>query len=56
METICLLGSRAILPGSEWDLAHTTDRMGYLGPAHPVCNRTEGAKRAHKKPSTWWRL
>jgi hypothetical protein len=46
-EEICYLPDRWIAPGTAWDLAHTTDRQGYRGPAHPTCNRKEGAKRGY---------
>ncbi len=32
-----------VLPGQAWDLDHTDDRTGYLGPAHAHCNRSAGA-------------
>jgi hypothetical protein len=44
-ETICLMPSRYIEPGSPVDAAHTPDGEAYLGPAHAKCNRSEGGKR-----------
>ena len=50
-ETVCLVerdgGTRAITPGTPWDLAHTPDGLVYLGPAHARCNRREGATRGN---------
>lgn len=40
----CIELTRAIPPGSPWDLNHTPDREGYTGPAHPSCNRSAGAQ------------
>lgn len=44
-EIECLEDDRWIPPGTPWDLAHDHQNGGYLGPAHPRCNRTEGARR-----------
>ena len=33
-----------IVPGTPWDLDHTPDRLGWLGPAHRYCNRAAGAR------------
>ena len=50
-EPICLMPTRWITPGSEWDLAHDRTRPGqYHGPAHAVCNRTEGGRNAKGEP------
>lgn len=41
-ELICVMPSRYIAPGSDWDLAHDRRTGGYLGPSHAKCNRREG--------------
>jgi hypothetical protein len=53
--TICLQPSRHIPPGTPWDLGHTTDRTAWTGPEHPLCNRSEGGRRARQqhKPTAW---
>lgn len=43
----CLDPARPIRNGDPWDLGHTDDRTGYLGPEHPDCNRSAGGKLAH---------
>lgn len=42
-EPECLMPNRWIPPDTPWDLAHNRNTGGYHGPAHPKCNRTEGA-------------
>lgn len=43
-EATCSRCQRPIIPGTLWDLDHTADRTGYLGPAHRRCNRSAGGK------------
>lgn len=44
----CTRCGGAIRPGSAWDLDHTEDRSGYLGPAHAACNRSAGAVKGNR--------
>jgi hypothetical protein len=44
----CTRCGRLIVPGSRWDLDHTEDRSGYLGPAHHSCNRRAGAIKGNQ--------
>jgi hypothetical protein len=47
-EPVCLMPTRAIAPGSRWDLCHDTTGSRILGPGHRKCNRSEGATRGNK--------
>ena len=48
-ELVCLVeqggGTRYIPPFDPMDAGHTPDGLGYIGPVHPLCNRSEGGKR-----------
>jgi hypothetical protein len=37
--TECSRCGERIEPGQDWDLDHSDDRRGYLGPSHRKCNR-----------------
>ena len=63
-ELICLEENdgrtRRIEPGADWDLAHGEGQVGYRGPAHARCNRSEAAKRGNRaragvaSRTLWW--
>ena len=56
-ELVCLMPTRAIQPNESWDLAHDrTHPGGYLGPAHPRCNRSEGGKHGGQANVKRWQL
>lgn len=46
MELVCVMPSRRIAPGTDWDLAHNRASGGYRGPAHQRCNRAEGGRHS----------
>jgi hypothetical protein len=47
----CPFPGRVVLPGMLWDLDHSDDRSGYLGPAHRRCNRAAGARKGNRARS-----
>lgn len=47
-EAVCLMPSRYIEPGAKFDAAHDPSGTVYIGPAHPRCNRSEGARRGNR--------
>lgn len=44
----CLMPTRWIAPGSDWDLGHTPDRSQWTGPEHRKCSRSDGAVRGNR--------
>jgi hypothetical protein len=48
-ETVCLMASRWIEPGTPWDVAHDVTGTWYLGAAHSRCNRSEAASRGNRQ-------
>lgn len=44
----CLLPTRWIERGEDWDLGHGQGQRGYRGPEHVKCNRTEGAVSSNR--------
>jgi hypothetical protein len=47
MANDCLMPTRLILLGQEWDLGHDRETGKHRGPEHATCNRSEGGKAVH---------
>lgn len=48
----CARCHQPIAPDTAWELDHTDDRTGYLGPSCALCNRSAGGRAAHARPET----
>ena len=46
---LCPRCDLAVDPQLPWDLDHTDDRTGYLGPAHRTCNRRAAAEKKNRR-------
>lgn len=46
-EDVCLMDSRVIEPGQDWDVAHDPSGTRIIGVSHARCNRSEGATRGN---------
>lgn len=44
----CTVCGRTVTAAEPWDLDHTDDGTGYLGPAHRRCNRGKGARKGNR--------
>ncbi|MGW6225747.1 hypothetical protein ACWFQT_01410 [Cellulosimicrobium cellulans] len=44
----CTVCGRPVTAAMLWDLDHTDDGLGYLGPAHRSCNRSKGARKGNR--------
>jgi hypothetical protein len=49
----CARCGELIAQGADWDLGHTDDRRGYLGPEHAACNRATAPRRALITSRSW---
>lgn len=41
---------------TDWQLDHTDDRTGYLGPAHALCNQSAGGKAGAAVTNAKWAM
>jgi hypothetical protein len=48
---VCARCGFLIVPGEAWDLDHSDDRRGYLGPSHARCNRS--TQKTRLKSRAW---
>ena len=55
-ETICLMPTRWIPPGTPWHLGHTPDGTTWTGPVHERCNIAEANRRRSRRqlPRGWF--
>lgn len=48
VEPVCVMATRWIPPGTDWDLCHDPSGTVTTGPGHRWCNRREGAARGNR--------
>jgi hypothetical protein len=45
----CVMDERTIWAGDPWHLGHDDSGSHYIGPCHPQCNVTDGARRGNAR-------